>query len=393
MPAVKGGAVESLVENLVKENEKYNRLELTVIGIFDEKALQRSRDYPATRFIFFQPGKWIERLDYGIYFIADKLLKKGGSASYRHIFRRFYMLRQTAQILAREDFDKVVLENSATLFRALKKKHNDVKYQGNYYFHIHNVVSGSYGCKRIIEGCKTLAVSQYINRTLPEFMQSIPEQNRRVVHNGIDISQFQINLSREEKNKLRERFRLRVTDFVVLFTGRLTQEKGIKELILSFQKLRMPNLKLLIVGARFFSSDIRSSFEEEIHVLADQLKDRIVFTGYVPYNMMPQIYAIADIAVLPSLWEEPAGLTIMEAVASGIPLITTNAGGIPEYIASDCAMILQRNKNIVNSIAKAIQDLVVHPEDRDRMSRASRQWASRMNLDVYYDKFISKISN
>ena len=64
---------------------------------------------------------------------------------------------------------------------------------------------------------------------------------------------------------------------------------------------------------------------------------------------MPSIYQLGNIAVLPSMWEEPAGMTMVEAVVSGLPLITTNSGGIPEYISDDVAVLLDRDENLVDN--------------------------------------------
>lgn len=393
VPAVKGGAVEALVENLAKENEKYRFLELVIIGVFDKIAEEQSHQYPHTRFIFLRSSRFIEALDKCVYLIAKKLLKRGGTASFRNIFRRFFILRKTTKILADEKFDKVVLENSATLFRTLKRKGNAKKYAGNYYFHIHNVVSGSYGCKQIIKGCKTLAVSNYINQTLPDFMQTISRQNRHVVYNGIDTKRFFRIISKKDSAKLREKFGLESNDIVLIFVGRLTPEKGIKELLEALREMDTPNIKLLIVGSLFFDSNLWSPFEEQLKQMSETMKNRVIFTGFIANKEMPTIYAIADIAVLPSIWDEPAGLTMVEAMASGLPLITTISGGIPEYVNEECAILLPRDEYIVNNIVRALSELVTNDQLRRRMAKRSQLISKNMTLDRYYWSFIKEISD
>ena len=100
---------------------------------------------------------------------------------------------------------------------------------------------------------------------------------------------------------------------------------------------------------------------------------------------------IADIAVLPSMWEEPFGLTIVEAMATGLPLITTRSGGIPE-ICEGVATIVDR-KNIVNNLADAIIDLYEHPEKRKQMSLASLERAKKFGKDVFASKFFNAIKD
>ncbi|RYL92711.1 glycosyltransferase family 1 protein [Sporolactobacillus sp. THM7-4] len=392
VPAVRGGAVENLVESLARVNEQYRKLELTVIGVYDQEAEKQARKYSHTRFIFLKSSKFIDFLDRMAYFFASKLLKRGGSASFRYIFRRFSMLRQSAQILADGNFDKVVLENSATLFRALKRKNNYKKYAGNYYYHIHNSVSGSYGCKKIIPGCKTLAVSRYINQSLPDFMRSLPENHLRVVYNGIDTDRFGQPLSEKEWLSIRHQYELKQDDIVLLFVGRLTREKGVKELLTAFQQINDPNVKLLIVGSRFFDSDIHSSFEIELKKLSEQMADKVKITGFIPYEEIPQIYAIADIAVLPSIWEEPAGLTMVEAEASGLPVITTDAGGIPEYVGEN-AIILRRDGELVNNICRSINLLIQNTKLRRKLSHLSIRVSAAYTNKKYYWNFIDQISN
>lgn len=398
VPAVKGGAVEALVENLAKENEKYSQFELVIISIFDHEAEKVARKkYPYTRFVFIRPGTLAEALDKATYFLANRLLKKRGAASYRNLFRRLYVLHQTTRILAKEKFDKVVLENSATLFRTLKGKHNYKKYEGNYYFHIHNAVTGSYGCADIIKGCKTLAVSDYINRTLPDFMHAIPGQNLRVVPNAVDTERFSKNesvaFSQNKDMRLREKYHIQHDEKVILFTGRLTQEKGVKELLLAFRQAKLPKTKLVIAGAVFFGSGIASEFESELREIAEPMNESIIFTGFVSYDQMPEIYRMADLAVVPSMWNDPAPLTVIEAMASGLPLITTLSGGIPEYAKADCAFLFPRDERIIVNLTWAMRELVMNDERRLMMSRVSRARSKKMNLDRYYATFVKEISS
>ncbi|RYL95749.1 glycosyltransferase family 1 protein [Sporolactobacillus sp. THM7-4] len=394
VPAVRGGAVEALVEGLAKENEHYCLIELVIISVFDSEAEKQARRYPHTRFIFIRPGAFIEALDRCVYFIATKLFKKKkGTASYRNLFRRLYLLFKTTRILNKETFDRVVLENSATLFRALKGKKNWQKYERKYFFHIHNKVTGSYGCTKIIQGCKTMAVSNYINQTFPKFMQAIPKRNRRVLRNGINIKQFTPEIRYEERDRLRRRFGLEVDDLVLLFVGRLTPEKGIKELLKAFRKIELPHVKLLIAGSPFFDSGLKSSFENQIRKLSETMSDRVIFTGFIPYPEMPSLYAIADLAVMPSIWEEPAGLTMVEAMASGLPLVTTSSGGIPEYVNEGCAVLLPRDGQIVERLTEALRALIFNPDMRKVMAERGQYAAQKMGLDRYYLDFIQAISD
>ena len=149
-------------------------------------------------------------------------------------------------------------------------------------------------------------------------------------------------------------------------------------------------VKLLIVGAGFYSSDIVDDYMLELKREAEDIKDKIIFTGYIDYEDMPSIYQLSNIAVLPSMWDEPAGMTMVEAVASGLPLITTNSGGIPEYIPNKLAVILNRDDKLVENITENILNLKQNGWEEDQHSL--NQFRSEMCLRHYYQEFSNIIN-
>ena len=71
---------------------------------------------------------------------------------------------------------------------------------------------------------------------------------------------------------------------------------------------------------------------------------------------MWKYYKLADLAVFPSIWEEPAGLTMLEATIASLPLITTRTGGIVEYLEEEQAIFVDNDEKIVNALTKKIND-------------------------------------
>ena len=100
---------------------------------------------------------------------------------------------------------------------------------------------------------------------------------------------------------------------------------------------------------------------------------------------------MADIAVVPSMWEEPFGLTVVEAMAAGLPLITTHSGGIPE-ICEGVATIIER-ENIVDNLAAAIQDLYDHPKKREMMATASLKRSRFFDKETYAKNFFEALES
>lgn len=388
VPAVLGGAVEALDENLIRQNEIEKKLNVTVYSCYNADAVEKAKEYQNTKFEFVKIPSVIQLADKIIYYIAKNILHKNKSMSYRYIIQRLYYIDCVAATLKENDYDKVVLENHATLFMTLKRHENYKKYIGRYYYHLHNAVTNDYGCNHIVANCKkVIGVSNYINSTLKSFLGEKDNNTYCVLKNRIDRDQFAVNLTSEEKHKIRKQFSLVDEDKVVLFTGRFNPEKGIKELLLAFKNVKTENTKLLIVGSYYFGSGMVSPFEREMYALAEEMQDRVKFTGFIPYNKMPSIYSIADIVVIPSVWDDPAPLTVIESLTSGKALITTYSGGIPEYADPECSILLSRDGKLVSNLTDAIEKLVNNEELRHKLENAAREKTEMWTVKSFYDDF------
>ena len=101
---------------------------------------------------------------------------------------------------------------------------------------------------------------------------------------------------------------------------------------------------------------------------------------------MPALYEMADVCVLPSIWDDPAPLAVIESLVSGKPLITTRSGGIPEYANDDCAIILERDNQLVDHLAQAMVELAGNSAKRDVMSLSSTSMRPQMNSQTYINQ-------
>lgn len=392
VPASKGGAVETLLMNLLLENERKADLEFNIFSIYDEKAIEDSKKYEKANFIFIKPPKILEKIDKIVFLIAKNILKKSNSQSYRFIFQRLYFLNKISKNLKKNDYDKVLLENHPTQYLALKWRKNYQKYQNKYYYHCHNEFVGTYGCECIIKNTtKIICVSNFIKNSLEKKLE-IDEDRCVVLRNGIDTEKFSNKINEVEKQEIKEKYNIKNGEKILLFTGRLVPEKGIKELLEALSNVQIENLKLLVVGAALNKISVKTKYEMEIEELVKKINKNIIFTGYVEYKEIYKLYAIADIAVLPSIWDDPAPLTIIESMAAGLPIITTNSGGIPEYAKNGCAVILKRNENMIYNLKDAIIDVLSDKDKRGKMSEISKENVKKLNLDNYYFNFLKIIN-
>lgn len=133
---------------------------------------------------------------------------------------------------------------------------------------------------------------------------------------GIQLGRFSKPLTGDEKLALRKTLNIGEKDSILLSVGRLGKEKNISELIRFMAKLIGQNdkIKLLIVG----DGPYRKELEEEVKELG--LEEYVIFTGMVPQDRVPDYYHLGDVFVNASV-SETQGLTYIEAMASGLPLL------------------------------------------------------------------------
>lgn len=393
VPATKGGAVENLTENILKENEQYKKMKLTVFSIYEKNAIEESNKYKFTNFKFIKVNFLIKLLDKITFFIAKKILKKKNSHSYRYIFQRLSYLNQVSKKLKDGDYEKIILENHPTQYLALKWRKNYKKYSGKYYYHCHNEYPGTYGCLDVIKNTnRIICVSKYRLNNVKQYL-NMKDENFIVLKNGINTEMFTKKITKKEKNNLKKKYNIKEDDKILLFVGRIVPEKGIKELIKALENVKYSNYKLLILGAALNELKVKTNFEKEIEKLVKESSNKAIFTGFIKYQEIYKFYAIADIAIFPSMWDDSAPLTVVEALVSGLPIITTDSGGIPEYATDGSAIIIKRDNELINNLSKKINELLVDTEKREKMSIIAKDVSKDLTLKNYYENFYNILKN
>lgn len=392
VPAVKGGAVETLVEQLIKENEVQNRIDFELFSIFDLDAVQQAQVYKNCKFQFITTPRLIEILDKIIYFIAFNILHLKNHLSFSHIFKSFYYIYKVAVLLDKNTYDILVFENQLATLWALKYKENLKKYRGNIYFHLHNRPARYAGTQNLLKEIKIVGVSQFINDLFKrECGVSLKDEQFLILKNNIDINRFNYKIDTVTfKEEIKNKYSIK-DEKIVLFVGRIMEGKGIRHLLEAIENI--DGIKLVVVGSyNFATSNNQDFFQKEIASLMEKNKDKIIFTGFVPNDKVSSFYSIADLVVLPSICDEAAGLTMLEAVAMRKPLITTNAGGIPEYISPEVAIILDRTCDLSVEINKAIIDFLFDKRQSvDQNLFHHNLYENVLGLNKYFEDFYDTI--
>ena len=102
---------------------------------------------------------------------------------------------------------------------------------------------------------------------------------------------------------------------------------------------------------------------------------------------MYKIQNIADIAVVPSMFEELFGLVVVENMSSGLPLIVTNSGGMPEIVDKECAFIIDRDENLIRNLKEKLDYLVENPKIREKMGAHGKERAKQFGMEEYLNNF------
>jgi glycosyltransferase involved in cell wall biosynthesis len=122
---------------------------------------------------------------------------------------------------------------------------------------------------------------------------------------------------------------------------------------------------------------------------SEDIKDQVIFTGFIDYKEMPSFLKIANVIVVPSMWEEPFGLTVLEAMAAGVPLIATRSGGIPE-VCEGAAILIDRD-NIVNQLADAIVHLYENPKEAELLKEKAQMKSWSFDKDCFSERYLQII--
>lgn len=346
IPAYKGGATETLMTQLLN---KINPSDGLYIDVFSntEKLSDYSDGNSYIKYYYIKPNAF-DRL-FTLFFRILRLifLKKINIPS--------AFAKKLCKIIDLNSYDVILMEgdkNQVNIFRRY--------FKGKLVLHIHTVMTFTNQtpfAKRILNNCDyVLANSIFTQKTISEI--NIAQKNKVVaLPNCIELNDFKPENRMRIRMEVRGKYNIKATDFVYIYCGRIEKGKGVKELIKAFSECPN-NTKLMIVGASWYSTDKKSKYIEELIELSSGLKDRIIFTGYIPHSEISNYYSAADICVVPSIYAEAACLVVLEAQASGLKVIATNIGGIPEFTFKNSSALIDYSdkfiENLRDEMTKAI---------------------------------------
>ncbi len=382
IPPLRGGAAELFIEKAAARLATWRPV---VIGVSDP-------DLPA--------HENLGQVEY--YRVSLEGWRKWLYCRYRHYFPLYD--RGVAEIIARVRPDLIHVHNRPLLARSLQRRFGG---QIPIILHMHNLYE-SLGKRERPRPGAVIPVAGFAacSRFVLERERSrlgLGAGLHRVIYNGVESEAFSSRWEPgSQRREVREQYGLK-DEPTVLFAGKLRESKGVHILAAAMERVweTVPQAVLALVGGTEYGRGRtmrETPFWAQLRQRLANAAGRVVLTGFVPAERMPQAYLLGDVFVGPSQIEEGLGLVFLEAAAAGLPIIASRRGGIPEVVREGFNGLLLDRKDDAEELADKIKHLLADSDLRQKLGQAGRQWATTdfswekiaQDLELLYDEVLSE---
>lgn len=319
---------------------------------FDKECIKQQKKYKNCKFVNIKYERNLLGKIFNVILSKLKIRNFLHHKSYNELVDKY--------IIANNYFNKILFENNFKLICDFDIN----KYKGKKYYHIHyNDINSEMDLElqkkikyQFAQIEKIITVSDFIkvkcDEILANITKTIPIKISIDIKNFLHIDSACLNEIKSKINSDNQR--------IIMYAGRLVKEKGVLELIKAFKKIPASyNAKLVIVGGVTYSDNRVTEYIKELY--EESKGYNIYFTGYVNYKMIKYYYANAEIFCLPTLYvEEAAGTVLLEARTLGVKIVSTDSGGIPEYLGKNDIKVIRDNDFIDNLSLALINSLNIH---------------------------------
>ena len=240
--------------------------------------------------------------------------------------------------------------------------------------------------RTILKAQKVVVLSRFSENQLHQ-THKYPRKKIIEIPGGIDLDGF--NLPVGYKTSPKRSLELPTDRTVFLTVRNLVPRMGIEALVQAFSESDVLKKKgLLVVGGKGF---LRSALESMVHALG--ASESIRFVGYIPEKDLIKFYQAADFFVLPTKILEGFGLVILEAMASGTPVLGTPVGAIPEVLGAFDKNLLFQGTGW-DDIKKKLEEVILHPTRYAFSAETCRDYVEKnFSWEKFADKFLREVNN
>ena len=198
-----------------------------------------------------------------------------------------------------------------------------------------------------------------------------------ILPNGVDLHPFIALHNKTNKLAIRAQLNLKKDGIYIIFVGRLAKIKGLPYLIRAFKKIlnQTKNVFLIIIGSGPLLPYILSD---------NEIRENIIIIGKIPHEIIPNYLLAADIFVLPSI-SEGVPLSLLEAMAAGLPIIASDVGGIPSIIKNDINGFLVKPADS-EELARKMMILIENEKLRDKMRKRNLKDVRKYSWSIIVKK-------
>ncbi|WP_348921866.1 glycosyltransferase family 4 protein [Enterococcus rotai] len=347
-PPVNGGAVETLLYSLVKENEEKQVFDFTVISTaLPEESVPE--EFSHTTVVYASKENSLMK-DAAVFskYAAAKII---GKFMKRSIFTDCFphILEKALEVLETENYDLVIDLNCVERVRKLKEAAN-----GKTAIYLHNdyINKELWQAEHLLKTVDGIfTVSDFLSRKILEVKK---DSQVHKVSNGIE-KRTTVNLTKEQKTAARKRWAVEADELVLLFCGRLHETKGPHRILEAVDKLQTERkIHVFLVGGISHGSANKNNYTTYLKELAEKSQVTVHFTGHLSQEKVGELLSIADLSLSPSSFNETCCLSMVEAQQAGVPAIVTAIGGIPEYFIEGGGYLLDE-ENITDELTRTLQ--------------------------------------
>jgi spore coat protein SA len=226
-----------------------------------------------------------------------------------------------------------------------------------------------------------VTISDYVGRMI-EKLHPGHQQKLFTIRSGVDTGRFMPFWAPEAQTKrmaVRAELAIEPDVPVILHVGRLSPKKGNHLVIQAMPRVlsRFPEAVLVMVGSSRYGSADLDDYGKQVQAEASALGAHARITGFVPPDRVDRYFAAGDLFVCTSQWQEPLARVHYEAMASGLPIITTDRGGNLEVAEEDVIALVARPHDEPGPFAAHIETLLADPQLRLEMGRHGRAQVER----------------
>lgn len=345
VPPVRGGAVQTYIDAITSGLSE--RHDLTILGVTDERLPKQERRNGATYVRV--PGGAMDLYTMGVI----RLLQEE-EFDIIHVFNRPRLIRH--------------VRANAPRARIVLSLHNDMFEPGK--------IDPAEAAEVIRQVDTLITVSDYVGQRVAALYPQV-KPKLRTVYSAVDLDRFAPRWT-QQAARVRRRLRSELcigNGPVILYVGRISPKKGVDVLIRAMPQVakRHPGTALVLVGSKWYGANEVTDYVAYVRALAAKCPAKVITSGFVPPDQVHHWFWLGDLFVCASQWEEPLARVHYEAMAAGVPIVTTDRGGNPEVVRGYGNGVVVERYDEPEAFARVLSDLLADPAGRELMGQRGRE--------------------